>query len=85
MGLGAVDLVSNIEPQQNCVRHAQSKIKSIQTNMPTIVRKRELSVNGIWVEFVLHILLDALYAQHQALEDAYSEIEMMQRRMQSAH
>lgn len=39
------------------------------------VGKIDLSLNGIWTENVVHKLLDALRAQHQALEDVYSELE----------
>lgn len=39
------------------------------------VGKLDLSLNGIWTESVVHKLLDALRAQHQALEDVYSELE----------
>lgn len=65
-----------MESQQRSKQQPQSRSKNSNSKKkPSEVGKIDFSLNGIWTETVVHKLLDALRAQHQALEEVSSELE----------
>lgn len=65
-----------MESQQRSKQPTQSRSKNSNSKKkPNEAGKVDLCPSAIWAETVVHKLLDALRAQHQALEDISSELQ----------
>lgn len=65
-----------MESQQRSKQPTQRRSKTSNSKKkPNEAEKVDFSPNAIWGETVVHKLLDALRAQHQALEEVSSELE----------